>query len=164
MPNLRFNESLHPDEILKALLVDNWGSISLVSWPPEECTERNQFRLMALRKIHGFLDMAEYVQMDGGPKRTRKPEQDESADSPRLWAYARFPAVQAALQAGIGPYRSCTFESRISISGSAHHSYHLPDDGLAPPGLENDWATVAFVRALVQTDLRTRIEALQTER
>lgn len=26
---LRFNEALHPDQILKALLVDDWGSLTL---------------------------------------------------------------------------------------------------------------------------------------
>ena len=59
---LRFNEALHPDEILRVLEIHKWGSdllpeptYSIGPWPPKGCTERNRFRLMALQKVSIFL-------------------------------------------------------------------------------------------------------------
>ena len=152
---LRFNESVHPDEILRALLVDNWGSLSLANWPTPGIPERARFSSLALRKINVFLDMAEHVVNYGLTERQRLPD-SASTEGPRAWAYARFPATKAA---GGGLYRCCTFESHIHLRyGSPHHAYCIPDEGMAPPGLEDDKDTMAFVRALVLSDLRQRIE------
>lgn len=50
---LRFNEALHPDEILRVLRIHEWGfglgsepSVSLNPWPPEGCTERDRFPML----------------------------------------------------------------------------------------------------------------------
>jgi hypothetical protein len=158
---LRFNEALTPDEILKALLNGNFGSMSLKSWPPAGCTERNRFRLLTLWKIAMFLDVAECFISKSGPARPRTRNQPEPSLLARDWAYARYPATYAALQAGGGPYRPCTFVGRITANiGLPSHDYYLPDEGIAPPGLENDQDALRFTRALVQSDLRQRIDAL----
>jgi len=115
---------------------------------------------MALLKTAIFLDMAEYTQALGTPLRSRDPQHREPPDAPRTWAYDQFPAARAALTAGGGPYRTFGFDARIRTDGFVIHDYYLPDEGIVLPGLEDDLSALAFVRALVQTDLSLRIEAL----
>lgn len=115
---------------------------------------------MALRKIAIFLDMAEYVHSLGKPMRPRDPKRSEPAGEPRAWAYDRFPAARAAREAGGGPYRICSFDAHIRDDGFMVHDYYVPNEGIVLPGLADDMAALAFVRALVQTDLLLRVEAL----
>lgn len=116
---LRFNELLHPDEILKALLEDDWGSLTITSWPPQACTEQNRFRVLALQKIAIFLGMAEYAEATEEPEQHRPPDQPEPPEGPRAWAYTRFPAVRAAVESGLGPYRRAASSSRVFLSAAS---------------------------------------------
>jgi len=169
---LRFNEALHPDEILRVLEIHEWGSdllpkptYSINPWPPTGCTERNRFRLMALQKMSIFLFMAEHVHGHGTMEELQIDMDIFLPEWPRVCAYTRFPMVLAAREAGEGPYRSCTLESRIRDDGFAFHDYHFnPDtEGTPPPGPASDAATMIFIRSLAQGDLRRRIVALIAE-
>ena len=169
---LRFNEELHPDEILRVLEIHEWGSgllpeptYSIGPWPPAGCTERNRFQLMALQKVSSFLVTAEHVHGHGTMEEMQIEMDMYLPEWPRVCAYTRFPMVLAAREAGEGPYRSCTLEARVRDDGFVFHDYHFNTDpeGPPPPGLVDDEATMIFVRSLAQGDLRRRIVALSAE-
>ena len=47
---LHFNEALHPDEILKALLADDWGSLTISNWPLASRAGLHRLVLMSRRR------------------------------------------------------------------------------------------------------------------
>ena len=169
---LRFDEALHPDEIPRVLETHEWGSdlppkptYSINPLPPEGCTERTRFRLMALQKMSIFLFMAERVHGYGTMEDLQAEMDVFLPDWPRVCAYTRFPTVLAAREAGGGPYRSCTLESHVRDDGFVFHDYHFNTDpeGPPPPGLVDDNATMIFARSLAQGDLRRRTVALSAD-
>src|SRR5450759_3448405 len=89
---LRFNERLSPNQILEALGVSVFGSFSFAPWPPLGCNDGNRFRLMALNKILIFLAVAESIERDRPGARPYSP--DDLIETPRAWAYQRFPEAR----------------------------------------------------------------------
>lgn len=157
---LRFNEALHPDQILRALL-ENSGPFIIEPWPPPGYTERNRFLLLALGKLH--IDLS----LDDAYNPGRVTILDDAWTNPcygpdaiREWAYATFPGGRRAREAG-GVYRRCDYEASVLGTGRATRAYRLFPDGMSPVGLEDDEARQAFTRGLVLADLQRRIDAIR---
>jgi len=158
--SIRFNEMLHPDTILEALLA-NEGPLTIGPWPPAETTERNKFLLMTLTKMDIYLAADDLARGPSQPQDlSAGPRVEDRPEAILAQIYARFPAVQRARESDGGPYRRCEFEASILTTGIVTWSYRIFPDGQILPGLENENAFQTFVRNLVRADLRERIQIL----
>lgn len=156
---LRFNEAIHPEQILRALL-ENGGSWQIKHWPPEGVTERNRFQLLALLKLQALVELDSKLLTPFPLFALPEVVGDLTSAAIRARTYAAFPGVQGTPAAG-GAYRRCEFEASVLGTGVPTCAYRLFPDGAIPPGLEDEQALQAFVRGLVLADMQRRIDALR---